>query len=685
MGKIKMLNLFRCSSVGDKMIEKDIHYFVTDYFDGIKVEDINTQSTMLAECMGIKRAANKYKEGISHQRYCLYSEEDTEEDIFEISQELPLLTVIQVFINPDIYQAECFGEDRKEISCKNCMDKVEECIHRFLKSKKEVHWKIYRLLTAGDFAVIVRSKRIHDAYDISTLLRGICMIPEGTGNRDAALFTYSISGVLDKCMDSQDVYAKIDWTKYLDEKDRIIVRIVYDQADNQGNMLSEDLLPLGYRLFGRYDYQVECSPSEFQEMYSYIRNYKFGKDDTRLEMLEDVSNPKAREMLWMIKKGHVLRINEKIFLYYEKDPLLTEEAIDVWKISLKGKWISLYENNEKTIIQMKKLAIQMEEKLEPFYQSERNLKEYARLLGRFCRVLHEINQMRELRVSTANLSRQLNIMLHSLQEYLENAEKYYWDNQALANRISKYLQIGMNNLEIFARYIRNINLQTLQTPNYDLQTNMCIEKMLLAYSQFLRPFLMKQSSGGDSRPPYYFSGTLYPIVVPNMGVNDLSVCVLFDDYHPEYKDSKEKTVEKLMVVSNPTFSYLCETCFLMPAVFHEIAHQFRYESHEKRNRCLESYLMKSLIFNAVEEFFREEDDEYELLYGTVLEEQIGKVIDAVYKIVEGKMVSEETMGKGLQIFKVEFKKAVQEFFNVAQEQITPKLVIENYVKKRKGM
>ena len=55
MGRIRMLNLFRCSSVGDKMEEKDIHYFVTDYFDGIKVEEPNPATTTLAECMGIKR------------------------------------------------------------------------------------------------------------------------------------------------------------------------------------------------------------------------------------------------------------------------------------------------------------------------------------------------------------------------------------------------------------------------------------------------------------------------------------------------------------------------------------------------------------------------------------------------------------------------------------------------------
>ncbi len=226
MSEIKMLNLFRCISAGDKMIEKDIHYFVTDYFDGIKVENLNPETTTLAECMGIKKEANKNNVGISHQRYCLYSEDDTGEDIFEINQELPVLTVIQIFINPDFYQAVCFAEDGKEASCEICMEKVQECIQEKFINVKDMRWKIYRLLTAGDFTIIVRSKRIHDAYDISTLVRSICMVPEGSEKKEAAFFTYSISGVLD----NQDIYESIDWKEYLGEKDRMIVRIVYDHA-----------------------------------------------------------------------------------------------------------------------------------------------------------------------------------------------------------------------------------------------------------------------------------------------------------------------------------------------------------------------------------------------------------------------------------------------------------------------
>lgn len=212
MKRIKLLNLFRCSSAGRKITEKEIHYFVTDYFDGIKVEDLSLSETTLAECLGIQQSANE-KKGVSHQRYCLLDQDDGEEDIFQMNLEAPLLTIIQVFINADIYQAEGFA-DGEEISCNNCMKKIRSCIGTLIGLNTEIHWKIYRLITEGDFAIIVRSKNIHDAYDMSTLVRNISL---RVGDIDVghAFFTYSISGILNKGVERQD------------ENDRVGKRIFY--------------------------------------------------------------------------------------------------------------------------------------------------------------------------------------------------------------------------------------------------------------------------------------------------------------------------------------------------------------------------------------------------------------------------------------------------------------------------
>ena len=90
---------------------------------------------------------------------------------------IPVLTVIQVFMNPDIYLVDHFWMTKARLFPQRMYEKVQDCITENLARNKDIQWKMYRLLTAGDFAVVVRSSRIHDAYDISTLIRRICFQP----------------------------------------------------------------------------------------------------------------------------------------------------------------------------------------------------------------------------------------------------------------------------------------------------------------------------------------------------------------------------------------------------------------------------------------------------------------------------------------------------------------------------
>lgn len=672
MGKIHMLNLYRCSSAENNEAAKEVDHFVTDYFDGIKVEKLNLENTSLSECMGIKRDVNSTKKGISHQRYCLFSENDENEDIFQVSADLPLLTVIQIFINHDVYQAESF-DDGNEISCTKCMERAKNCIEGKYKGNSRVKWEMYRLLTAGDFAVIVRSSSIHNAYDISTLLRSIRLVIDDSGDEKSPFYSYSISGVLDGKIGAQDIYKQIQWNQHLNDQDEVIVRTEFSQSfwgkcDDNVEEEKQQFLKAGQRLFGRYDHQIIYKPEEFQELYPYIRNYKFGDIDISDHSEDSLGSEKVKILVRMIKHGFIAQINEKIFLKYTCDPLLSGSTAEKWRVICKKEWKFLYESNKCKIQMLKDEALDIEKDVEVFYPSARNLKEYMRLMGRLCRILFEINQMHELRISVANLLNQLEVLLCSFRNYLDSTKQ--WDRKSVADSIEGYLLQGIGSLEIFTRYIRNVNLQTLQTPNYDLQTNVCVEKVLLAYSQFLRFFM----SGPNQ--VYCRSNILYPIIVPNMDKRDLSVSVLFDDDLPD--STREK--EKLMVVNSPTFLGLCETCFLMPTVFHEIAHQFRYEERAVRNKCLEKCILKSFITSIVEKLV---NGQYKL--GMFHEEPYFLLIDAVYDELSGKLMEPKIMEKGLQTFRMQFQDALQGYVEaVVNEGSSPDALIKNYIFRTKG-
>ena len=536
--RIKMLNLYRCSSEEMEMSETDVKYFSMDYFDGIKVEDINVKDgdeiPTLGTCMGIKADANR-KKGISHQRYCLVSEAD-----FKNRSEYPLLTIIQIFINPDLYQASefadtCGDDEDRRISCANCMHRVKEHIEKTMCGQHEtIEFEVYRLLTEGDFAVLVWSKNVHDAYDVSTLVRNIS-ISDSLDNptfTDSALFSYSITGVWNQ--DNLETKADTNWNDYLDPKDKVAVRFQYSPEFRTAGMendkqLIKEFLGTGYRLFGRYDHQILLEPQQFQELYPYIAAYKLGVEPDEWQDTDEIQNDVVKVTASMMKKGYISYINEKLLLGYLDDPCLGKKVSSVWKVKIEKPWKELRENNEEMIQKGRKLWKKVKERLDIYYQSYRNMQEYVRLIGRFYRVLNEMNQLMELRISTANLLKQMNMMLNSLLNYLDFTERYKWDRRIVAANIGGYLKQGIYAVEIFMRYVRNINLQTMQTPNYDLQTNVCVEKVLLAYSQMLRP-LTEEIHDGE-KAGLYLGRTLYPIVVPSMATKDLTVGVLFDNLH----------------------------------------------------------------------------------------------------------------------------------------------------------
>lgn len=651
MCKVRMLNLYRCSSaenIDNKLMRElnqdELRYFVTDYFDEIKVDTLDMEKASLQQCMGIMPKAN-IKKGVSHQRYCLYSDSKEENIIWDRNPEYPLLTIIQIFINPELYQANYFW-DGSSVTVKKIQDKLFKYVERLAEEMKKetpdlnIDFQLYQLLTAGDFAIIVRSNKTHAAYDVSTAIRSIRIsikVPNKIVQDEALFYTYSICGVYDEEIAS--------WSRYLSSDDRVVVRLRYSHSfrkilSEKDLQIKTDLVQMGQHLFGRYDHQISYSPQEFEILYPFIKKFKTQSEIKYNE--EKTGIPKVDLLIEMLVKRYVSHINERLLLQYDYDEVLNGKASEEWIMVCERPWISLFAQNNKKINQIKTDVQELDRFLKPYYQSDHNLKEYIRLLGRLGRVFFEINKRQELRISLAYLLIQYETLVKSFIQYVAMIPKEQM--KLYAEIIAEYLRYGIGALEIFTRYMRNVNLQTLQTPNYDLQTNVSIMKLLLAYSQFLKPYVTKKEE------PYFLTKSFNSIIVPSMRTQDMSVAVLFDI--ALNKDKMQKPF--LMVVYCPTFAFLCETCFLVPAVFHEIAHQFRYESREDRNNYLKKYIVKQLL-HAVVLRLLDENAEYDLKNISVIK----NVVDIVYdECIDGG-------GKEcLQIFKEQFTEDLLAFVTV---------------------
>ena len=126
----------------------------------------------------------------------------------------------------------------------------------------KIRFHLYRLLTSGDFAVIIRSNRVHAAYDISTAIRSIrasvkIQDKDKVEQDDVVFYTYSICGVYD--------VEEARWSRYLSPKDKVVVRLRYSRSfrksfSEQDAFIKTNLLRDGYHLLGRYDHQISLDP-----------------------------------------------------------------------------------------------------------------------------------------------------------------------------------------------------------------------------------------------------------------------------------------------------------------------------------------------------------------------------------------------------------------------------------------
>lgn len=701
MSEIKALNLFRCSSAenGEEayLKENQVKYFITDYFDGLKVEDLSEQKSTLSECMGIVQGTDgDTKGGISQQRYCLYNKNSNsgEEDLFAPLEELPILTVIQLFLNSDVYQAACFSNE-DSLNGDTWMEKLENHIKKYSPKLEGAKWRLYQLLTAGDFAIVVRSKTVSAAYDLITIVRNIkvqMMNEEQCEKELSAFYSYSICGVLDNGLideqnDEKNQTAGVDWESYLSQKDQVVIRIKYTEKfrSEASQELKEKLAKAGRHLLGRYDHQIIFSIREFSRIYPAIRKYKFFDRNANYEVngsidkdhIETCISEKVLVLLEMMSNGYIAQINERLLLNYGERSSSSWDKPAIWQLQYGGgsPWVSLYDRNYRRIEEVEERINELDKWLKPFYKSSRNLKAHMRLAGRICKVLYELNKLHELRTGVANLSRQYQYMISSFHNYInaipEGQERHYMGS------IEANLRNGLAAFEIVTRYIRNVNLQTLQTPNYDLQTNVCIEKVLMAYSQFLQPYTAQQEE------PYQLCETIYPIMVPSMSVDALSVAVLFDNIDRE-DGGKTSDSPKTMVVYSPTFSFLCETCFLIPAVFHEIAHHFRYETRKKRNECLKKYVLKSFLHNLVLDVIDRGRD-YSFGDDGLVEVVVDAAYEASNKALLKDILPESSGSMRLQSFKNALASGLSLFISAVQEfDLDLTGTVKIYLEKTKG-
>lgn len=181
-----------------------------------------------------------------------------------------------------------------------------------------------------------------------------------------------------------------------------------------------------------------------------------------------------------------------------------------------------------------------------------------------------------------------------MRSYLDYIDYKEEDGFVILRLIEDYLRESVDALDAFSRYIRNNNLQTLQAPNYNIESNTSMEKILIAFSEYA--FMIIEDyidcntvclKREDLPAKRYI-----PVVVPNLGKKQVSVEVMFPEWNIyRNQDFKNHVQKYLLIVTCPTVKELGNVPIIAASLLHEIAHQFRYESREIRNDSILRYVL----------------------------------------------------------------------------------------------
>lgn len=591
---IRLVKLTRTTMEGKKTLPNDKSWFVADYFDIMEVDALSLEDPF-AVWLGIgdDTADNNV---ISEQSYTLYCssnmlmryEENSEKSYrgnpFDNAGKNECLSIIHVYILPEIIARMKMGKDEVRSDTGILLEPFVKDLYDILdlyedKNKNESFIaRVYMMLSAGDFAIVIKSKTSDTAYSISTYLRKR-MINREEGNCTESGY------VIYKTYTLSTIGREITYADQIGDgrrPDRYIVRGSYSnkywkEQDNVRSFLTklnekvEELHPLS----GRYDFTVRLREEEFCQMMSATE-----------EISQKTENQSVRVkcLRHFIDKEYLSGINER---YLMDSAVIDSKIADCDVISRSvflgnqaGSESDLIEKNETQINSLIEKHKEIVKKSWNIKAYRKNIQQYLHLLKRQIILCKQINELSDTRIYAKMLIELLNVTLDSVERYVENCSQSEQDQwiDALEDNLRK----SIVTLDSYAQYIRNNNLQSMQTPNYNIETSMGAEKILIGYSELLWRFIEFYKGIEDISQKDYLA-----VMVPDLSSSKfLNIDVMFSE------ESQEK---RLIVIGSPTLEEVTDFPIIFPALFHEVAHQFRYESREKRNHAVLKATIKEIM------------------------------------------------------------------------------------------
>ena len=632
---LKLLTLYReAIHKPDKGTDKGSarRLLTMDYFDALEVKSFSFDKDSIRDFLGFCADDALSENDVTMQSIPLYcpSADVRQGDPFENEGKGAYLSLLLVYITPEVLHRFNYGQlTNKGSAASDVYDLFYSDIHEALDEYVEkntdigISYRIYKSLSLGDFVVAIRSPRLDVTFQVIEMLRrrrsaGI----EGAGD-DASMMlykTYTIISVNNRVIETEErdeskEGAEEDTVKGSQgqraEKGHFVLRAVLsnlywhdEEKIKNDERLKEMKLPGDFlrsgnfsQLNGRYDFSVNLSEQDFLNLLPCLEEFKLEVFSHQPDLCKKVSgdeNKVCSFLKYLISEGYISHVNERYVAVYDSvgiDGLKYESTISLLPQE-DGKYL-----NEVIAEEIKKLEKRIKEihlSVMEMETSRRSISYSMRLLERLTNTCSAINGISDTRIYASILVRLGNAALNGLEGYLAYYnEKFDLD---IIGAIDKELREEVEALDAFSEYILDNNLQSLQSPNYNLESHTSVEKLMMSYSEFLRQLVDWYRKSEFAKNIEGMREEYETIMVPHPLDASLSIKV-FSNRLKE-KNKEDEKLKKLLVVFCPSFYELADFESSMGMLFHEIGHYMRYEDRKTRNDFIIQY-SSQLLFDPV--------------------------------------------------------------------------------------
>lgn len=571
-----LLSFFRLKNKNfpDEIKNSGTVFESTDYFDKLIVREIDKQGD-LADFMGIRSQLNTMKDVVAVQSCSLFSDIDEEKeketaDLFSVDESDKFLSLIQVYITPEVISKL----PRERIDYFAAFEKIVKEVLDVCRSELEVNAEVFRMMSGGDFMIVVRSKVPEDAYLISTQIRRMLIHVQNNQKDSLALFkTHTIlSYTANKNAESRDPitgtvitrgrYSNQYWKDFQEVPDSLQLKEIKNMN-------------------GRYDLAVCMTWGELEDITGNDMNAETGT----AEYVTHITGLLEDKKISYFNKRYLMDSDK---IWGEKYKSLCD------RIDAHVDGIYLDSQHEVQYL-MDKINDACEEKLNKISDlrnriDTQSIKISMDILKGLVFLCQTVNSLSDMRIYVQSLLRQIQVVLDCAEEWINSYQS--GKNSTLLHYLEVYLRQAAVDLEAYGSVIRDDNLQTLHAPSYHVVTGSSVEKILISYSRFLNEMMKLCSSGlkeknlgkEDAGNKKYEA-----VMVPQLDKDSLEVEVLFPEW---IQENQGETF--LLTARGPSTEELVNVPKMITALFHEMAHQLRYECREERNKVLRSLFAEGI-------------------------------------------------------------------------------------------